>query len=344
MKPYEFLTVMKNNLSTDGQTQKDFLECFFESFIDQINQETLEKAGHTDVAHPFSSRGWVTNASKYFQDRPTGRTIPIKKAQFLLSNFNSAKFVEKLYSLPQEVLDNLKSTLYSMGVNVLTTDELGPAISSLYSGFLNAAINKETQIDLLEVNKNLKESRNAPSSPNGLEVPSEGAVYKDGCISIGNQLIKLPPALQTSQLQNNQASPYVNALKEIYAEKGQKITTADPTDSLTGRYKKHFIEHRKAFCSAEILRHSMRELFIDGEAEFEKLETDAYDGISPIYCRDFPTGFDRFQEVTSKITSTTLTASRLSNIKNLYGNREKKGLCHMLVNDRLIKSWVNIDD
>jgi hypothetical protein len=34
----------------------------------------------------------------------------------------------------------------------------------------------------------------------------------------------------------------------------------------------------------------------------------------------------------------------LVNIVGLIGNLEKKGICHMLVNDERIRSWVVIDD
>ena len=32
------------------------------------------------------------------------------------------------------------------------------------------------------------------------------------------------------------------------------------------------------------------------------------------------------------------------NIIGLIGSLEKKGVCHILVNDDVIKSWVNIDE
>ena len=33
----------------------------------------------------------------------------------------------------------------------------------------------------------------------------------------------------------------------------------------------------------------------------------------------------------------------LKNIDNILGNDTKKGLCHVLVNDGKIKSWVKVD-
>lgn len=45
-----------------------------------------------------------------------------------------------------------------------------------------------------------------------------------------------------------------------------------------------------------------------------------------------------------KITSTTLDSSVLSQMQHLIGNLEKKGICHILVNDGVIESWVNVDE
>ena len=59
---------------------------------------------------------------------------------------------------------------------------------------------------------------------------------------------------------------------------------------------------------------------------------------------DYENGCERLRQVLIKITSTTLDKSTLSHIKNLIGNLEKKGLCHLLVNDNVIHSWVNIDE
>jgi hypothetical protein len=86
-------------------------------------------------------------------------------------------------------------------------------------------------------------------------------------------------------------------------------------------------------------------VFPDGEMQFGTLKEDAYEGIEPTYFDDsYVSGYDRLRAVLEKITSTTLTKSALVNIVGLIGNLEKKGICHMLVNDERIRSWVVIDD
>ena len=52
----------------------------------------------------------------------------------------------------------------------------------------------------------------------------------------------------------------------------------------------------------------------------------------------------RLQAVLDKITNTTLDTSSIDRIKSLMKNVHKKGICHILVNDGTINSWVDIDE
>ncbi len=160
-------------------------------------------------------------------------------------------------------------------------------------------------------------------------------------IYIGTTGIKLPVLLKPESSFASHELPYINALCEVYAEKiGQAITSTDlPT--IKPPYRQHFLEQRKAYYGAESIQRSVREIFADGEKQFDAIKDDAYEGISLILLDDcYATGYDRLRAVLEKITSTTLTKSALINIVGLISNLEKKGICHLLVNDERIKSWV----
>lgn len=164
-------------------------------------------------------------------------------------------------------------------------------------------------------------------------------------IYIGNDEIVLPIQLVSQSALETHELPYINALCEVYAEKISQDVTPDSIDTLPPMYKRHFAEQRKAYYSAESVHRSVREVFADGEQQFGALKDDAYDGIEPTYYDDnYATGYDRLRAVLEKITNTTLTKSTLVNIIGLISNLEKKGICHMLVNDERIRSWVVIDD
>lgn len=164
-------------------------------------------------------------------------------------------------------------------------------------------------------------------------------------ITIGNEKITLPIELKPMSSFAPHEQKYINALCEVYAEKIQQAVTPDTLNNLSPNLRRHLSEQRKAYYSAESVQRSVREIFADGEKQFEALKTDAFDGISDTYYDDrHQSGYDRLLAVLDKITNTTLNKSSLMNIVGLIGNLEKKGICHILVNDDTIKSWVNIDE
>lgn len=164
-------------------------------------------------------------------------------------------------------------------------------------------------------------------------------------VFLGNETVKLPVQLIPQNAIAPHELPYINALCEVYAEKISMAVTPDMIDTLSPSLRRNYAEQRKAYYSAESVQRSVREVFSDGEQQFQALKDDAFDGISTTYYDDrHLTGYDRLQAVLNKITNTTLTKSSLINIIGLIGNLEKKGVCHILVNDDVIKSWVNIDE
>lgn len=164
-------------------------------------------------------------------------------------------------------------------------------------------------------------------------------------IYLGNEEVRIPVELASEALLKSDDLPYIDALCEVYAEKLGSIITPQNMDALPPSMKKEMASHRQAFYGAEFIHHSVREVFPDGEQQFQNLKDDAYQGIEMTYLDDsYATGYDRLRAVLEKITSTTLTGSNLINIIGMITNLEKKGICHILVNDDVIKSWVNIDE
>jgi len=164
-------------------------------------------------------------------------------------------------------------------------------------------------------------------------------------IYLGNEEIRLPVQLTPQSVLSPHEMPYINALCEVYAEKLNKAITPDDIDALPSNLRRNLSDQRKAYYSAESVHRSVREIFSDGEEQFLNLRDDAFEGISPTYYDErYNSGYERLQAVLEKITNTTLTKSTLMNIIGLIGNLEKKGICHILVNDEVIKSWVNIDE
>lgn len=167
-------------------------------------------------------------------------------------------------------------------------------------------------------------------------------------IYLGNEKVKLQIELIQPGLLAPQELPYINALCEVYAEKlGLALGTVTP-DTISTDLPKNLLHHyssqRKAYYQAEFVKRMARETFSDGDKQFSILKEDAFTGIEDAYYDDHSTGYGRLKAVLERITIISLTKSALINLVGLIGNLEKKGLCHILVNDDIIKSWVNIDE
>lgn len=166
-------------------------------------------------------------------------------------------------------------------------------------------------------------------------------------IYLGNEQVTIPVELIQPGLLTPEELPYVNALCDLYAEKlGRALgdITPDMIPSLSKNIQRHYSSQRKAYYQAEYVKHVARETFADGDRQFVALKEDAYTGIEDTYFdEDHATGYDRLKAVLDRITTITLTKSALMNVVGLIGNLEKKGICHILVNDEKIKSWVDID-
>lgn len=166
-------------------------------------------------------------------------------------------------------------------------------------------------------------------------------------IFLGNEQVKIPVELVQPGLLKTEELPYIHALCDAYADKLGKATgeiTPDNISNLPKSIQHHFSSQRKAFYQAEFVKHVARETFADGDRQFTILKEDAYAGIEDTYYDDHLTGYDRLKAVLERITTISLTKSALMNVVGLIGNLEKKGICHIMVNDETIKSWVDINE
>jgi len=116
----------------------------------------------------------------------------------------------------------------------------------------------------------------------------------------------------------------------------------DGIPKLPKKCQANFYDQRKAYLSAESIQRSISEVYEDGENQFDILKSDAFDGIKTTYLDDYDNGYRRLLEVLKKISDVQLTKSKLSLIKNLIGNLERLGIVHILVNDKVIKLWVDL--
>lgn len=138
---------------------------------------------------------------------------------------------------------------------------------------------------------------------------------------------------------------YVRELLAAYAD--AEGLDELPKDSLPDypKYKKDFGRRRKDYYAAESIRRGSRDIFGETDPDqFSVLKDETYDGIIDIYNNDFDHGLARLNSVMTQASIIRIDRCLFSRLPNWIGNREKKGVCHILVNDGRIKRWVDSDE
>ena len=304
----------------------EFVKILTDAILDDVALEN-------DSSNPLYKLGKSTLEAYY-----SGR-LPIsqKKASALSPRIDEAKFADFVNTYSFDALNHMKDKLAEFGFDV-EPSEVGQACANiLVQIILRRSEGLSDNVTVLnyqrmETGKKLKNIAPATIERRGVKLHISGEV-----ITIHQTLV--PDDIGEHELD------YIRALYEAYAQKLKKDNfTVDDVPSLPKRYAENYKEQRMAYYSAVSIERSVRDIFDDGEDEFDKLKDDAWHGINTTYWKDYDDGYARLNAVLEKITSTTLDSSVLSQMRNLIGNLEKKGICHILVNDGVIESWVNIDE
>ena len=273
--------------------------------------------------------------TKCTRERETSRNLSCGR---FMPIWTRARFLEAAADIPFDARKNLCADLAKYGVKC-TTDNVDETCAEIFCSIIKAELQK-----LPGINPNPFEGRNEVGEVVP-PVPIQPARFVDGAVYLpSGEAIKLHPSLKPHGDINEATLPYIHALCEVYSERLEREVTPDTAGELPEKLQQHLKRQREAYFDAKSIQHSVRDAFVDGEQQFDALKDDAYDGIEMVYFdEDHETGYVRLQEVLKKITSTELAKSNLVNIKGFISNRTRKGICHILVDDERIKSWVNTD-
>lgn len=133
---------------------------------------------------------------------------------------------------------------------------------------------------------------------------------------------------------------YITELLEAYAEAAGVSELSRAALSGYPKYSDDLRQRRKEYYAAETIRRGTREVFKESDSDqFELLKEETYDGIFDIHSQDYKSGFDRLLKVMTQVSAIQINKCSLSKLPEWIGNKEKKGVCHILVNDGRI-SWV----
>ena len=330
-----FLQIMRKYVGAENKSIPSFCAYFFALFMKEPISSRRDRLDGDDNYYPFNKDTEKSAAYKMYNGK---RDIPESVLRAVHANLDKSRFLEAAAELPFDARKNLCADLAKYGVNC-TTDNVDETCAEIFCSIIKAELQKlpGAQIDLFEGRNEVGEA--VPP------VPIQPARFVDGAVYLpGGDVIKLSVALKPYKNINEATLPYIHALCEVYAERLAKNVTPKTTGELPEKLQRHLELQRQAYFDAKSIERSVRDAFVDGEQQFDALKDDAYDGIEMVYFDEtHETGYVRLQEVLKKITSTELAKSNLVNIKGFITNKTRKGVCHILVDDERIKSWVNID-
>ena len=154
-----------------------------------------------------------------------------------------------------------------------------------------------------------------------------------------------PQELPVPEAPKDEEMKYIQALLEVYSDESKLPTTFRLSDiENSSKYKKDLLRRRKDYYAAETIREGTRDSFGDtDETSFSILKEDIYDCIYDEYIKPHPTPMSRLHGVMNQAALSPATRCILLSKLDWVSAREKKGVCHFLVKDGMIK-WVTDDD
>ncbi|MBS5544373.1 MAG: hypothetical protein KHX49_00200 [Lachnospiraceae bacterium] len=137
---------------------------------------------------------------------------------------------------------------------------------------------------------------------------------------------------------------YVRELYRVYEQiSGQEYARPEDLDA-EPKLKKNFNRQRKDYYLAETIHRELRDTIrLDEEEGFNLLKDEVYDGVITTCEKDYDTGMDRMTAVMEHATEVPLSYNLQDRMLDWIGPGEKKGVCHMLVNDNRI-GWMEEED
>lgn len=158
---------------------------------------------------------------------------------------------------------------------------------------------------------------------------TDGRIYLDG------EEVILPDSLIPPENIEKEEATYILELLRAYAdaEHVDKFTVSNMPD----KYKRSFNEQRQNYYNAESIRRSVRDTGLNDQ--FDYFINDTYNSIIDVCDQSHANGYERLLKVLQQAANRSQGRSLLETMTNWIGMSEKKGACHILVNDGRIK-WV----
>ncbi len=237
-------------------------------------------------------------------------------------------------------------------VNQMQETEMYMALTSL---ILDSDLEKEQKDELIElyndnerpdflgraflyavVRDNLKKDPSIPEEP----IDSDLKQFKE---LIRKKYPKPKPLTPPEDIEDDEIG-YVKELYRVYGEVSGEIYARPEDLDAEPKLRRNFDRQRKDYYKAETIHRELRDTIRLDETEgFDLLKDEVYDGVIDTRDKDYDSGMERLSAVMEHATGLSLSNNLKDRTLDWVGPGEKKGVCHMLVNDHRL-SWMEDDD
>lgn len=330
----EFADIIYKRCGGTAEPHEFFL-LLFENLMQ--NSETEEGMQNEEDSHNPFEKLQPDTLTRLFKGK---NPISPKKARAVRALASTDKFATYIEGQSWDAQSAIDADFKQRIKNFNAEDNLGYACADLFLQIID---------DIVDGNESsspaLDNTSSQPLSDKPVTIPSSSVYYdeSDGKIHIGNIGISIPKELEPPKDIAPEEEIYVRELLTAYAdaEKAGTLTQAD-LDALPLRYKRNFSDQRINYYSAVRIDRFVRESIADGDDEVKKWKSGTLDYIKDTLWDDYDNGYKRLIAVMKKVVDSS-TTSVITSFDSLVSAKEKKGVCHMLVNDGRIK-WVDEDD
>lgn len=323
---------------------KDYINMIIKLKTESKNGDFLLAMIDSFIRDPYTAEVFENPLLKYESDETLrglcngNKLLSRQCASEIYNLYDKDKMMNFFYQRTDN-FDDFKESLIKFGFEIDRNEENDEDIPSTLADLL-AKIMEDISKGIYQTYPPLKKV-----SIHNLSKDAFKNVYiKDGYLHINEQVIELPNHLNLDDICINHELPYVIELLKVYSKlSGSTINTIEEL-KVYPEYERHFNEQSRCYYYAEAMKRSLKDLFTDGEEHFKILQDEIFDSIYETYVDySLDDSYQRLKNVLEIATKANLNSTILFNIRGLVTVKEKKGICHILVNEGRIKSWDGIN-
>lgn len=153
-----------------------------------------------------------------------------------------------------------------------------------------------------------------------------------------------PESIVPPQEIENHEMVYVQELYKAYHQVSGEYYVRPEDLNNQPRFRRDFDRQRKDYYRAETIHRELRDTIRLDESEgFDLLKDEMFDGVITTRDKAYDNGFLRLTAVMEHATGLPLSNNLQDRLLDWVGPGEKKGICHMLVNDKRL-NWVEDEE